>query len=78
MCHRLEWFIHLRAQDLNKGGEHPPTLRTGYGSDSLPLPLNKHRVTSMTFAAHRKGTLTLRIAFSEVVRLSVPRLVSKQ
>jgi len=23
MCHRLEWFIHLWAQGLSKGDEHP-------------------------------------------------------
>jgi len=23
MCHRLEWFIHLRAQGLSKRDEHP-------------------------------------------------------
>ena len=23
VCHRLKWFIHLRAQGLSKGDEHP-------------------------------------------------------
>jgi len=23
MCHRLKWFIHLRAPGLSKGDEHP-------------------------------------------------------
>jgi len=34
MCHRLQWFIHIRAHGLKK---HTPTFFTGYGT--LPLPL---------------------------------------
>jgi len=32
MRHSLEWFIHLRAQGLSKGDEHPPTLLMEYGT----------------------------------------------
>jgi len=36
--HRLEWFIHLRAQSLSKGDEHPTNTLHGVWY-SLPLPL---------------------------------------
>ena len=38
MRHRLEWFIHLRAEGLSKGDEHlaNTTVVVWY---SLPLPL---------------------------------------
>jgi len=29
MRHRLEWFIHLRAQGLSKGDEHPTNTPRG-------------------------------------------------
>jgi len=34
MRHRLKWFIHLRAQGLNKGDltSTSPTLLVGYGT----------------------------------------------
>jgi len=32
MRHRLQWFIHLRAQGLSKGHEHPTNTFHGYGS----------------------------------------------
>ena len=38
MRHRLEWFIHLRAQGLSKGDEHPTNTPHGVRY-SLPLPL---------------------------------------
>jgi len=36
MRHRLKWFIHLRAQGLSKGDEHPTNTPRGV-SYSLPL-----------------------------------------
>jgi len=38
MRHRLERFIHLRAEDLNKGDEHLTNTPHGVWY-SLPLPL---------------------------------------
>jgi len=35
MRHRLQWFIHLRAQGLSKGDENPPTLFMRYGRGLL-------------------------------------------
>jgi len=32
MYHRLKWLIHLRAQGLSNGDEHPPTLLMRYGT----------------------------------------------
>jgi len=32
MRHRLQWFIHLRAQGLSKGDEHPTTVCTALKS----------------------------------------------
>jgi len=29
MRHRLQWFIHLRAQGLSKEDEHPTNTRSG-------------------------------------------------
>jgi len=29
MCHRLNWFIHIQAQGLNKGDEHPTDISHG-------------------------------------------------
>jgi len=29
MRHRLQWFIHLRAQGLSKGDEHPTNTAHG-------------------------------------------------
>jgi len=40
MCHRLQWFIYLRAHGLRKGDAHPPTLLMGYGTP-LSLPYLK-------------------------------------
>ena len=37
MHRRLEWFIHLRAQGLSKGDEHPTNTPHGVWY-SLPLP----------------------------------------
>jgi len=38
MRHRLQWFIHLRAQGLSKGDEHPTkTLHGVWYSLSLHL-----------------------------------------
>jgi len=31
MRHRLQWFIHLRAQRLWEGGEHPTYAPEGHG-----------------------------------------------
>ena len=41
MRHRLEWFIHLRAQSLSKGGEHPTNTLHGVWY-SLPLDAWQH------------------------------------
>jgi len=35
MCHRLEWFIHLRAQGLSKGDEHPTNTPHGVWYSTL-------------------------------------------
>jgi len=32
MRQRLKWFIHLRAQGLSKGDEHPTNTLHGYGT----------------------------------------------
>ena len=33
MHHRLQWFMHIRAQGLRKADEHsPPKLLMGYGT----------------------------------------------
>jgi len=32
MRHRLEWFIHLRAQGLSNGDEHPTNTLHGHGT----------------------------------------------
>ena len=32
MRHRLQWFIHLRAQGLGKGDEHPAYSPRGVGA----------------------------------------------
>jgi len=37
VCHRLKWFIHLRAQGLCNGDEHPTNTPHGVWY-SLPLP----------------------------------------
>ena len=44
MRHRLQLFIHLRAQDLRKGDKHPtPTLLVGYNT---PYLLNLYIIRS--------------------------------
>ena len=44
MHHRLKWFIHLRAQGLSKGDEHPTnTLHTVWYSVRLTV-CSKYRV----------------------------------
>jgi len=37
MCHKLKWFIHLRAQQSRVGDEHPTYAPTGHGSLYLYL-----------------------------------------
>ena len=32
MRHRLQWFIHLRAHDLDREMSTPPTLLIAYGT----------------------------------------------
>ena len=43
MHHRLQWFIHLRAQGLRKGDEHLAyTLHGVRHTLRLPLPFSGH------------------------------------
>jgi len=43
MCHRLQWFIHLRVQRLREGDEHLTYAPEGHGR--LTLPYLFERVT---------------------------------
>ena len=47
MRHRLKWFIHLRAQGLSKGDEHPTNALRGVW---YSLPFISERELTFTFA----------------------------
>jgi len=48
MCHRLKWFIHLRAQGLSKGDEHPTNTAHGVWYSLPPLPYRFVQLCSHT------------------------------
>jgi len=40
MRHRLQWFIHLQAHDLDREMSISPTLLMGYGTFIIMLMIN--------------------------------------
>ena len=74
MRHRLKWFIHLRAQGLSKGDEHPTNTPHGVW---YSLPFRDRQVESMPVPHHfkllpiyngkinRKFRLEVRIVFTK-------------
>jgi len=48
MRHRLKWFMHLRAQGLSKGDEHPTNTPHGVWY-SLPIYLLVHGQVTIIF-----------------------------
>jgi len=63
MRHRLEWFIHLRAQGLSKGDEHPTNTLHGAWY-SLPFYNQENHSTDLILPSSakrffREGTVVI-------------------
>jgi len=50
MRHRLQWFIHLRAQGLSKGDEHPTNTLRSYGTLYIFMAALRSRCGHYIFA----------------------------